>query len=101
MAKGRTDAARLVELAELGVEVDRGLEGEHRPLAADDDDGREAVEIDLVDPRRGLDELQELRVVLVATADDVLGLPPAGVLGVAHGVGLTPAAERTEQLDVV
>src|SRR5918995_7536344 len=79
MAQGRADPAGLVELCELGVQVGRGLEGEHRTLAAGDDDGIEAVLVDLVDWPRGLDELEELRLVLVAAADDILGLPQAGV----------------------
>jgi hypothetical protein len=36
--------------------------------------------------------LEELRIVLVAAADDVLGPPAARVLGITHGVGLASAA---------
>jgi hypothetical protein len=52
-------------------------------------------------PPSVLDQLDELGVVEVATADDVVGLPPAGVFGIGHGVGLTAAAVGAEDLDLV
>ena len=81
VAQGGADPAGLVELGELGVQVGGRLEGEHRALAAGDDDGVEPFRVDVVDGTGVLDELHELGVVLVPAADHVLGLPAAGSSG--------------------
>jgi hypothetical protein len=101
VAQRRGDPAGLVELDELGVQVGRRGEGEHRALAADDDDGVEGVDVDPVDGGGVVDQLDELGFVEVAPADDVFALPSAGVFGVGHRVGLTPAAVGAEDLDLV
>jgi hypothetical protein len=66
-----------------------------------DDDGVEAVDVEVVDAGGVVDQFCELGVVDVATADDVFGLPLAGVFGVGHGVGLASAAVGAEDLDLV
>src|SRR5260370_40428138 len=96
--RGRGELARLVDRCERGVQVVRRLEGEHRTLPSRDNNAVEAIEVDLVDGPRVLDELEEGGVVLAAPADHILGLPLAGVLGVAHRVGLAGAALWAEDL---
>jgi hypothetical protein len=98
VTEGRGDFAGFVGLDELGVQVGRRVGGEHRALAAGDDDG---VDVEVVDTARVVVQFHELGVVEVATADDVVGLPAAGVVGVGHGVGLASAAVGAEDLDLV
>jgi hypothetical protein len=60
------------------------------PLAADDDNCVERVNIDLVDTGSVVDRLDELGILAVATADHVFLLRLADVFGVGHGVALAP-----------
>src|SRR5689334_11759220 len=94
------DLAGLVELDELAVQLGGVGEGEHRALAARHDERVVGVDVELGDGAGVLDQLAEGRVVLVAAGDLVLGLPPAGVVGVAHGVPLAVAAVGGVDVDL-
>jgi hypothetical protein len=71
------------------------------PCPPGDHYGVEGIQVDLVHTLGVLNELHKVRVVLIAAADHILGLPLRGVFGVAHGVCDAGSACGAEDLDLV
>jgi hypothetical protein len=96
MTQGARDLAAFKEAHEDLLKLDCRFIGEHRRLATSDDDGVVMIGIQLWYRGRFTYERREIRSRDEASRDQVFRRIPTGIARIAHGVGDTRAAVRTE-----
>src|SRR6266567_6679880 len=101
MAQGAGDLPHRVELEELAVQRDGGVERKHRSLAASDDDRVESLDRDLVHWTSLFNHSREVGRTDEAHCDQVMRRVTAGVPRVAERIRLATSPVGAEDFDRV
>ena len=101
VAQRRGHLAGFEEGSELGMQLGGAFEGEHRRLATGHDDGVEGGHVQVGHLLGVVHQRPQFRRVDEALADQVGLAVAAGVVGIAHTVGLTSAARGAEDFHLV